>query len=379
MRQTTALMAILFVAGTVLGQTQVPERIVIAGNPAARAAVAYHVESGLVVVARGAAAKIDLVDLHRGTTRSIASDLNHPTAVVIASDGQTALVVDAMENRAALVDIRAGTIRTVGLGETPVDALSAGRDMFVLCRDSSEIQRIRADGVVDALPVSPGSSLLRLSEGRLYVYNPQQGSVQEIAPDSMAVIRSGRTERFASDFEVDGSSGYLLFPRAGRMIVFSLDKLAETGRLNVGAVPVDLAIERDPSRLTAGSVAVADPSSKKIWRTERSQSFGEAFARGFARGLLGLGLFAPKSSEYPRGIDRIQIGGGSLAALDSSSGNLYTTRGGRSILVAKGMTAVSFDLGSDGDLVVVTDSGVRRISKRSLGTGTPQPAKTRPR
>jgi len=361
------------------GQQRAPEREVIGGNPAGRAALAYHSESGLVVVARGAAGRIDLVDLHRGTTRSIPSDLDHPTAVVIAADGQSAFVVDAMENRGAVLDIRGGKIRAVSLGETPVDALFLGHDIFVLCRDSAEVLRIRGGGTIDSLPVSRGSSLLRASGGRLYAYDPQQGSIQEIAPDEMKVIRLGTSERFASDFEVDGSSGYLVFPRTGRLIVVSLEKLGETGRLNVGAVPVDLALERDRSRLRSGSVAVADPSSKKIWRTERSQSFGEAFARGFARGLLGLGLFAPKSSEYPRGVDRIRVGGGSLAALDSSSGNLYTTRGGRSRLVAKGMTAVSFDLGSNGDLVLATDSGVRRVSRQSLGTVTPDTAPKRRR
>lgn len=360
-------------------QSPAAARQIVEGSPASRSALAYHAESGLVVVARGRAGTIDLVDLNLGTTRSIPSDLEHPSGIVIAPDGQEAFVIDAMENRGATVSIRQGTIRPVALGETPVDAIYYGDEVFVLCRDSAEIRRIRRNGTWESLPVSRGSSRLRVSRELLYAYDPQEGSIQEISPGQLSVLRSGSTERFASDFEVDGTSGYLVFPRSGRLIVFSLSDLRETGRLNVGAVPIDLALETDRTRLTAGSVAVADPSSKKIWRTERSQSFSEAFARGFARGLLGLGLFAPKSTEFPRGVDRIRVGGGSQAALDSSSGNLYATRGGRSTLVARGMTGVSFDLGSNGDLILATASGVRRIARQSLRTAPPVTAPKRTR
>lgn len=368
------LLAVLFVSAAhspLNAQSRAREREVVAGSPASRSALAYHAESGTVVVARGRAGTIDLVDLNQGTTRSIPSDLEHPTQIVIAADGREAFVVDAMENRGAIVNIPEGTSRPIILGETPVDAIYFGGNIFVLCRDSAEVRRIRGDGTWESLPVSRGSSRLRIARGLLYAYDPQDGSIQEISPASLTILRSGSTERFASDFEVDGTSGYLVFPRSGRLIVVSLDKLSETGRLNVGAVPIDVALETDRTRLSAGSVAVADPSSKKIWRTERSQSFTEAFARGFARGLLGLGLFAPKSTEFPRGVDRIQVAGGSQAALDSSSGNLYATRGGRSTLVATGMTGVSFDLGSNGDLVLATASGVRRIVRQSLRRDAP--------
>lgn len=380
MKRLVVVVLLLAIAGSPLpAQSRAREREVVEGNPASRSAVAYHAESGTVVVARGRAGTIDLVDLNRGTTRSIPSEIEHPSGIVIATDGQEAFVVDAMENRGAIVSIRQGKIRSVSLGETPVDAVYVGAEMFVLCRDSAEVRRIRSNGTWDSLPVSRGSSRLRVSRGLLYAYDPQEGSIQEISPAGLTILRSGSTERFASDFEVDGTSGYLVFPRSGRLIVISLGSLRETGRINVGAVPIDLALETDRTRLTAGSVAVADPSSKKIWRTERSQSFSEAFARGFARGLLGLGLFAPKSTEFPRGVDRIRVGGGSQAALDSSSGNLYATRGGRSTLVARGMTAVSFDLGSNGELVLATASGVRRIARQSLRTDSPATAPKRTR
>lgn len=347
-------------------QSRIPQRAVIAGNPAARSALAYHAESGTVIVARGRAGSIDLIDLNQGTTRSIPSEIEHPTQITLAANGREAFVVEAMNNRGAIVNIRQGTIRSVSLGETPVDATWLGAEIFVLCRDSAEVRKIRSNGTAESIPVSRGTSRLRVARGLLYAYDSQEGLIQEISPEPLTILRSGSTERFGSDFEVDGSSGYLVFPRSGRLIVVSLDKLTETGRLNVGAVPIDLALETDRTRLTAGSVAVADPSSKKIWRTERSQSFSEAFARGFARGLLGLGLFAPKSTEFPRGVDRVRVAGGSQAALDSSSGNLYATRGGRSTLVATGMTGVSFDLGSNGDLVLATETGARRIARQSL-------------
>ena len=140
-----------------------------------------------------------------------------------------------MENRGAIVSIRQGTIRPVALGETPVDAIYYGGEVFVLCRDSAEVRRIRRNGTWESLPVSRGSSRLRVSRELLYAYDPQEGSIQEISPGQLSVLRSGSTERFASDFEVDGTSGYLVFPRSGRLIVFSLGELRETGRLNVGA------------------------------------------------------------------------------------------------------------------------------------------------
>ena len=96
-----------------------------------------------------------------------------------------------------------------------------------------------------------------------------------------------------------------------------------SGEIAVGAVPVDLAFVGGGSALTARLLAVADPSAKRVWIVESTQSLGKAIARGFLRGLLGLGLIGNRSSEFPTGVDRVEAGASGWIAYDSSSGTLY--------------------------------------------------------
>jgi hypothetical protein len=62
-------------------------------------------------------------------------------------------------------------------------------------------------------------------------------------------------------------------------------------------------------------------------------------ARGFVRGLLGLGLFRPRGSEFPTGVDRVFPGG---FAYDSSSATLYRVRRGKVSVVAKNLPPGAF-------------------------------------
>jgi hypothetical protein len=118
------------------------------------------------------------------------------------------------------------------------------------------------------------------------------------------------------------------------MFTVSLATLKKDEEFEVGAVPVDLDLESDPNLLSAGVVAVADPSSKRIWRVERTQSDAEALSRGFVRGLLGLGLYSPRSAEFPTGVDRVWKSGDKRFAYDSSTGKLYQLTSGKSRLLA---------------------------------------------
>src|SRR6185436_17375024 len=101
-----------------------------------------------------------------------------------------------------------------------------------------------------------------------------------------------------------------------------LRTMKATSEIAVGAVPVDLAFAGGGTALTARILAVADPSGKRVWLTESTQSMTEAVARGFVRGLLGLGLFGGQGSQFPTGVDRVETRGKGWVAYDSSSRTL---------------------------------------------------------
>ena len=104
------------------------------------------------------------------------------------------------------------------------------------------------------------------------------------------------------------------------------------------------------------TLAVADPSAKRIWTVEGEESFARAFARGFLRGLIGLGLTS-QNRDFPTGIDRVIVRGGELYAYDSSSGTLY--RGTKAI--AQGVAPQAFTIGPGG--VYVWSDTVRRLQR----------------
>ncbi|HEU4521086.1 MAG TPA: hypothetical protein VFT12_03725, partial [Thermoanaerobaculia bacterium] len=111
-----------------------------------------------------------------------------------------------------------------------------------------------------------------------------------------------------------------------------------------GDTPVDLAIARGGTALSAPSIAIADPAAKRVWVTEGAQSVGAAFGRGFLRGLLGIGLFRPRSATFPTGVDRIVSAEGITAAYDSSSRTLYRVEGSRSRPIAQDVSVEAFTI-----------------------------------
>jgi hypothetical protein len=196
------------------------------------------------------------------------------------------------------------------------------------------------------IPLAADPAFLRQANGKLYVYSRTSGTLEEIDRDR--VTRRIAVSPFASDFEVSGTTGYLVDPRNARVRVVDLSKMKTAGEIAVGAVPVDLAFAGGGTALTARILAVADPSAKRVWLQEGTQSMTQAIARGALRGLLGLGLFGSGASQFPTGVDRVAIHGKVWLAYDSSSGTLYRFTKRSSAIVAKNVPPNGFTATADG-------------------------------
>ncbi|HUF17349.1 MAG TPA: hypothetical protein VMS12_04805 [Thermoanaerobaculia bacterium] len=271
-----------------------------------------------------------------------------PSTLVLSEDGSRAVILDTLHDQAFVVSTQDGSTERLTTAPGPVAALFRGNHLFILCRDGRELQRISRSGAVDSLELAPDTTFLEAGSRHLYLYSRIEGTVSEVDPQSLAVVRFRSFAGAASDFEIDDHYGYLTLPSSGSVLVFSLEEMRERERLAIGAVPMDLSVASDAGMLDAGALAIADPSSKRVWMSERSQSGAAAFGRGFLRGFIGLGLFAPKSSEYPTGVDRVWAASWGLAAYDSSTGTLYLVARGRASRVASGIPPGAIALTREG-------------------------------
>ncbi|HUP59715.1 MAG TPA: hypothetical protein VNA69_04780 [Thermoanaerobaculia bacterium] len=267
-------------------------------------------------------------------------EVQTPTAIVVGRD--RIAVLDALNNEAAIIEQPSGRTTRVQTAETPIAGAFVGRDLYVLARDARVVQRI--GGARIAVAADP--AFLRESNGTLYVYSRATGTIEEIANDR--VTRRVTVAPFASDFEIDGRVAYLLYPRDARIRTIDLRAMKTTGVVSVGAVPVDMAFAGGGTAITARILAVADPSAKRVWLTEGTQSTVQAVARGFLRGFLGLGLFGSRASQFPTGVDRVVIRGKQWIAYDSSSGTLYRFTKSKSSVIAKGIAPKGFAVTADG-------------------------------
>lgn len=264
--------------------------------------------------------------------RSIAGVDN---ATFITADDDRAVVLDALNNQAVVLDLNSGTTQRIRTAETPIAATFASGELYILARDARVLQHI---GVED-IPLDADPSDVVTSNGRVYVYSRAAGIVREIHGASWKV------PPFASDVEISGDTIYLTYPREGKIGVLRKGMLSE---LSVGAVPTDLAFAGGGTALTARILAVADPSAKRVWLAESTQSTTEAVARGFLRGLLGLGLFGGRASQFPTGVDRVETRGKVWIAYDSSSRTLYHFTRKQSTVVARNVAPGAFVLTEDG-------------------------------
>jgi hypothetical protein len=290
-----------------------------------------------VVVAHGNS--IELFD-DRGVSRWRTDGVTLPMKIVTSSD--RAAVIDPLANTVRIVDLRTGKATTAKTGETPIDATFAGRDLFVLDRDSSTVSRITPDGKTSSIRVAADPAFLRQSGGRLYVYSRLDGVLQEIGTAPFAVRKTVTISNSASDMEVDARNVYLLYPRAAKIRAIELKTFKQSGEIPIGAVPIDLALAGGANAVSARTLAVADPSGKRVWITEGAQSLTQAISRGFLRGLLGLGLYSNKSSEFATGVDRVAAGGKRWIAYDSSTGTLYRVTRDKSTAIAKDVDPAAF-------------------------------------
>jgi len=263
----------------------------------------------------------------------------NPTAIV-ASEERVA-VLDALANEAVLVDLATGRITRTNTAETPIAAVFLGRELYVLARDARVLQH----GSV-RIALAPDPAFLRQSRGRLYVYSRTSGMLEEIDRDR--VVRRIAVAPFASDLEIAGTTAYLTYPRDARVRMIDLVSMKAAGELAVGAVPVDLDFAGGGTALTARVLAVADPSAKRVWLQEGSQSMTQAIARGVLRGFLGLGLFGSRASQFPTGVDRVLARGSRWIAYDTSSGTLYRFDKRSSAIVAKNVPPGGFALTPEG-------------------------------
>jgi hypothetical protein len=266
--------------------------------------------------------------------RSVAGVEN---ATFIAAAGDRAAVLDALNNQAVVVDLASGAAERIRTAETPIAAVFANRDLYILARDARLLQRVGGED----LPLEADPSHLAQTDGRVFVYSRAAGVLREIGGRSHAV------PPFASDLELAGSTAWLTYPREGkiRTIDLATGRVAEVA---VGAVPTDVAFAGGGTALTARILAVADPSAKRVWLAESTQSTTKAVARGFLRGLLGLGLFGGRASQFPTGVDRVETRGKHWIAYDSSSRTLYHFTRRQSTVLARDVAPRAFALTEEG-------------------------------
>lgn len=312
---------------------------------------------GSIVVAHDGVVELFASD---GRDRLWRSDGVAYAGAVVTGESSIA-VLDPIANRARIVDIRTGTSTSMRTGETPIDGAFIGRDLYLLERDARALERIAPDGTRASISLATDPAFLRVRDARLYVYSRVAGAIQEITTTPFAILRTAAAEPFASDFETDGRTGYTVHPRDGFIRMVDLATGKPAGQVRVGAVPVDLAFAGSGTALSARMLAVADPSAKRVWVVEAKQSVMQAFARGFLRGFLGLGLFGGRESTFPAGVDRVVIRGPASIAYDSSSGTLYRFSKNKIDVLARGVAPSAFAVGpgsvawwQDGTLVAQT-------------------------
>ncbi|HET8773939.1 MAG TPA: hypothetical protein VFP80_09120 [Thermoanaerobaculia bacterium] len=271
-------------------------------------------------------------------------------ATAITADADRAVVLDALKNQAVVVDLARGTTQRIRTAETPIAAVFARGELYILARDARVLQRVGGEDI----PLDADPSHLAQANGRVFVYSRTAGVLREIGGGTVQV------PPFASDLEIAGERVYLAYPREGKIRIGRIGPISPMSpirpigpigpmtELVVGAVPTDLAFAGGGTALTARILAVADPSAKRVWLAESTQSTTEAVARGFLRGLLGLGLFGSRASQFPTGVDRVETRGKHWIAYDSSSRTLYHFTRRQSTVLVRGVAPGAFALTENG-------------------------------
>ncbi|HUP65781.1 MAG TPA: hypothetical protein VM557_10935 [Thermoanaerobaculia bacterium] len=319
--------------------------------------VAMNDDSTLVVASEGRIRGFSI----QGEELWSGSGPTHPLFGVVSADGARAAFLDPLANRVAIVTAN-GTTLDVRVPESPVAAMFGEGGLFVLSRDGAALSRIENDGAVRSVPTSLDPSHLFIEGTDVFVYGRTAGRIEKFDGRTLNRMATAEATIGGSDFTGDGRDLWIASPREGKLFPFSQETLIVRDPVSGGAVPVDIQVLRREGRATASRLAVADPSSRRIWEVEGGESEAAAFGRGFLRGLLGLGLYRPRSSEFPGGVDRIFNAAGDFWAFDSGSGTLFQVRaGGRSRALARGLEWGKFAVTDD--TVWVWDAG--SLSRRT--------------
>jgi hypothetical protein len=324
-------------------------------TPLLLAAVLAITDRGVLVARSGS---IEMFD--RTAATRIWSGEGLPTPGRIVTSNQQAVIIDPLASQIRIIDLASGRGTTLRTGETPIDGMFLNGRIYLLERDARALERIGADGARASIALAADPAFLREAGGRIYAYSRTAGVIQEITTSPFEIRRTVDVAPFASDLEVDAKNAYLVFPRGGKIRSVELTTMKNAGSFDVGAVPVDAAFASSGTALTARTLAVADPSAKRVWMVQGAESFAQAVARGFLRGLIGLGLYGGRASQFPTGVDRVIIKGSRSYAYDSSSGTLYRFTKSRSV-VAKNVAPEGFAVGATG--VYVWDDAVRRLQR----------------
>jgi hypothetical protein len=325
-------------------------------TPLLLAAVLAISDRGVLVAHNGSIEMFDRTATHRIW---IAEGLPTPSRIVTSN--QQAVIIDPLASQIRMIDLVSGRGTTLRTGETPIDGMFLNGRLYLLERDARALERIGTDGARASIALAADPAFVRQAGGRIYVYCRTAGVIQEITTAPFEVRRTVGVAPFASDLELDPKNAYLIFPRGGKIGIVSLATLKNAGSFDVGAVPVDAAFASSGTALTARTLAVADPSAKRVWMVQGAESFAQAFARGFLRGLIGLGLNGGRASQFPTGVDRVIIRGSRSYAYDSSSGTLYRFTKSSSSVVAKNVAPEGFAAGAGG--LYVWDDAVRRLQR----------------
>lgn len=302
---------------------------------AANAALAATRDGRLLIEASGTDERIRIREAESLRLLWTTEGSRTPAFIVTSPEEETAAIIDTSGDSVTLLSLRRKESQRITVRRPTAARFGDGSTLYVVSNAPAQLTRIGGGRVVTTgLPHDP--AFVTVANGRLLVYCRVTGLLVDIDPSTLHVRRTATSPPFAADLESDGRHLYLVLPREGKIAVLDIETLAERERLSAGAVPTDVELQQRPGAMSAAVLAIADPSSKAIWRIEGTQSTGEAFARGFVRGLLGLGLYKPSSAAYPSGIDRlIRTGGGEMLAYDSSSETLYY----RERIVARGVKA----------------------------------------
>jgi hypothetical protein len=283
-----------------------------------------------------------------------ANGVANPGPIVV---GETRIAVfDTIANEAAIIDLADGKSTRVHTGESPIGGLFLGRDLFLLARDASILERFGADGSHASVKTAADPLAVRESGGVLYVYARVAGKLYAIDPARMTIVREADVPRFLSDLEVDAERIYLLDPQHAKLHIVT--RAMQLDEARIGAVPTDLAIVHTADRQHE-ELAFADPSGKRVFVMSRPQTTAESAAKA-TTGSVGSASASPRRfTAFPTGVDRVLTRGLEIVAYDSATQTLY--RYGKKVpLIATGVVPNAFALAPDG---IVWYDAVRRLQK----------------